>query len=162
RDWVVTAINADMPFDQFTVEQLAGDLLPGATASQRVATGFHRNTLHNSAASADKEEFRVRAVRDRVDTTGTACLGLTLASAQCHSHKSAPVPQREYYQLSAFFNNTDHDEVAVPGGKAPALKVVRRPSHVLRRGNFLDKGVAVVPRTPAFLPPLRPRGARAD
>ena len=162
RDWVVAAINADMPFDQFTVEQLAGDLLPGATASQRSATGFHRNTLHNSAASADKEEFRVRAVRDRVDTTGTTWLGLTLGCAKCHSHKYDPVTQREYYQLYAFFNSTDHDEVAVPGGKASALKAVPRPSHVLRRGSFLDKGVAVMPRTPAFLPPLRPRGATAD
>ena len=153
RDWVVGAINTDMPFDQFTVQQLAGDLLPGATASQKTVTGFHRNTLYNSAASADKEEFRVRAVRDRVDTTGTTWLGLTLGCAQCHTHKYDPVTQREYYQLYAVFNSTDHDEVAVPGGKASALKAVSRASHVLRRGNFLDKGPAVVPQTPAFLPP---------
>src|SRR5262249_30344018 len=95
RDWVVGAVNADMPFDQFTIEQLAGDLLPDATPSQQTATGFHRNTLHNSAASADKEEFRIRAVKDRTDTTGTVWLGLTLGCAQCHAHKYDPIAQRE-------------------------------------------------------------------
>src|SRR5687767_864565 len=121
RDWVIDAVNRDLPFDQFTVEQLAGDLLPGASATQKTATGFHRNTLWNSAASGDKEEFRTRAIKDRVDTTGAAWMGLTLGCAQCHSHKYDPVSQREYYQLYAFFNNTDNSDIDVPGGSAPIL-----------------------------------------
>ncbi len=164
RDWVVSAFNADLPLDRFTVEQLAGDLLPAATADQKVATGLHRNTLYNSAASGDKEEFRTRAVKDRVETTGTAWLGLTLGCAQCHSHKYDPVPHREYYRLYAFFDRTADREQEVPGAKvkAPTLAAVKRVSHVHRRGNFLDRGDEVKPGTPAFLPPLKPRGPEAD
>src|SRR5690606_27505970 len=103
RDWVIDAVNRDLPFDQFTIEQLAGDLLPRATEKQKIATGLHRNTLWNSAASADKEEFRTRAIKDRTDTTATVWMGLTSGCAQCHSHKYDPLTQREYYQLYAFF-----------------------------------------------------------
>lgn len=155
RDWVVDAFNRDLPFDQFTIEQLAGDLLPEATVSQRVATGLHRNTLWNSAASADKEEFRTYAIKDRAETTAAVWMGLTLACANCHSHKYDPISQREYYQLYAFFNNTENAEVAVPGGKAPVLKSVVRPSHVHLRGSYLRKGPLVEPGTPAFLPQLQ-------
>lgn len=114
RDWVVQAINADMPFDQFTIEQLAGDLLPGASLSQRIATGFHRNTMENEEGGIDVEEFRVAALFDRVNTTATVWLGLTLGCCQCHSHKYDPFTQREYYQLLAFFNNCDEPELEVP------------------------------------------------
>jgi hypothetical protein len=111
RDWVVQALNADMPFDQFSIEQLAGDLLPGASRSQQVATGFHRNTMENEEGGIDVEEFRVAALFDRVNTTATVWLGLTLGCCQCHSHKYDPFTQREYYQLMAFLNNCDEPEL---------------------------------------------------
>jgi len=114
RDWVIKAINDDMPFDQFTMEQIAGDLLPGATASQIVATGFHRNTMVNEEGGIDPLEFRYYAVVDRINTTGTTWLGLTLGCAQCHSHKYDPISQREYYQMMAFLNNADEPDFAVP------------------------------------------------
>jgi len=113
RDWVLDAFNSDLPFDQFTIEQLAGDLLPEATLEQLTAAGFHRNTLTNTEGGVDQEEFRVAAVIDRVNTTGTVWLGLTVACAQCHSHKYDPILQREYYQMFAFFNTTEeHDNKA--------------------------------------------------
>jgi len=124
RDWVVEAINNDMPFDQFTIEQLAGDLLPGASQSQKVATGFHRNTQINQEGGIDKEQFRVDSVFDRVATTGTVWLGLTIGCAQCHDHKFDPIKQNEYYQLFAFFNNQDEPSMKVYSDAAavPALK----------------------------------------
>jgi hypothetical protein len=106
RDWVIQAFNRDLPFDQFTIEQLAGDLLPGATTAQRVATGFHRNTIVNAEGGVDDEEFRVAAVVDRVNTTMQVWMGSTFACAQCHDHKYDPFAQKEYFQLFAFFNNT--------------------------------------------------------
>jgi hypothetical protein len=105
RDWVINALNNDMPFDQFTIEQLAGDLLPSPTKSQLVATGFHRNTLINSEGGSDPEQFRVEAAIDRTNTTGAVWLGLTAGCAQCHTHKFDPLPHREYYEMFAFFNN---------------------------------------------------------
>ncbi len=167
RDWVVDALNRDMPYDRFTLEQLAGDLLPDdadpeATARQWVATGFHRNTLYNSAASGDKEEFRTYAIKDRTDTTGLVWLGLTLGCAKCHSHKYDPISQREYYRLYAFFNDTDDYEQVVAGGKAMTLRAVTRPTRVHLRGNFLQPGEEVTPGAPAFLLPLRVRGKTAD
>jgi mono/diheme cytochrome c family protein len=107
RDWVMAALNRDMPFDQFTVEQLAGDLLPNATQEQRVATGFHRNTPINGEGGIDVEQFRVESIIDRVNTTGSVWLGLTVGCCQCHDHKFDPITQREYYQLFAFLNNAD-------------------------------------------------------
>jgi hypothetical protein len=106
RDWVIRAMNADMPFDQFTVEQLAGDLLPEPTLDQRIATGFHRLTTCNVEAGVDPEENRVNQVADRVNTTATVWLGATLQCAQCHNHKYDPFTQEDYYQLFAYFNNT--------------------------------------------------------
>ena len=87
RDWVINSLNANMPFDQFTIEQLAGDLLPGATLEQQVATGFHRNTLVNTEGGVDREEDRVKRTVDRTNTLGKVWLGLTLGCSQCHSHK---------------------------------------------------------------------------
>jgi mono/diheme cytochrome c family protein len=107
RDWVIGALNRDMPFDQFTVEQLAGDLLPGATQQQKVATGFHRNTPINEEGGIDREQFRVESIIDRVNTTGAVFLGLTVGCCQCHDHKYDPLTQRDYYQLFAFLNNAD-------------------------------------------------------
>jgi hypothetical protein len=114
RDWVIAAFNRDLPFDQFTIEQLAGDLLPGATLEQKIATGFHRNTQINQEGGIDKEQFRIESVIDRVGTTGTAWLGLTIACAQCHDHKFDPITQREYYRLFAFLNNQDEPTLELP------------------------------------------------
>ena len=107
RDWVIQALNGDMPFDQFVIEQLAGDLLPEPTESQLVATGFHRNTMINQEGGIDFEQYRVEAVVDRVSTTSAAFMGLTLGCARCHDHKFDPISQREFYQMYAFFNNID-------------------------------------------------------
>ena len=106
RDWVIRSIHADQPFSDFTVEQLAGDLLPGATREQRIATGFHRNTQINQEGGAKDEENRINAVIDRVATTGTIWLGATLGCAQCHTHKFDPITQTEYYGLFACLNST--------------------------------------------------------
>ncbi|WP_145177940.1 PSD1 and planctomycete cytochrome C domain-containing protein [Rubripirellula lacrimiformis] len=113
RDWVVDALNADMPFDQFTIQQLAGDLLPDATVSQKVATGFHRNTQINQEGGIDAEQFRIDSIFDRVATTGTVWLGLTTGCAQCHDHKFDPISQKEYYELFAFFNDQDEPSITV-------------------------------------------------
>lgn len=109
RDWVIDAFNANMPFDQFTLEQFAGDLLPHATPEQRLATCFHRNHMTNGEGGRDPEESRVDYVIDRVNTLGTVWLGLTLSCAQCHSHKYDPISQADYYSLSAFFNSIAED-----------------------------------------------------
>jgi hypothetical protein len=104
RDWVIAALNRDMPFDQFTIEQLAGDLLPNATVAQRVATAFHRNTMINEEGGVKPDQYRNEALIDRVNTTGAVWMGLTVGCAQCHSHKFDPFTQEEYYRLYAFFN----------------------------------------------------------
>jgi mono/diheme cytochrome c family protein len=114
RNWVIEALNRDMPFTQFTLEQLAGDLLPDATLNQKIATGFHRNTLTNKEGGVDQEEFRVAATVDRVNTTGAVWLGLTVGCAQCHTHKYDPLAQREYYGLFSFFNSAQEVDVPAP------------------------------------------------
>jgi len=114
RDWVIDALNRDLPFDRFTIEQLAGDLLPGSTLDQQIATGFHRNTLVNEEGGTDPEQFRVEAVVDRVSTTGSAFLGLTLGCARCHDHKYDPISQRDFYQMFAIFNNCDEPVLSLP------------------------------------------------
>ncbi|HUY92664.1 MAG TPA: DUF1553 domain-containing protein [Pirellulales bacterium] len=114
RDWVIDAIGRDMPFDRFTIEQVAGDMLPEATLEQRIATGFHRNTLRNEEGGTDPEQFRVESVVDRVSTTGAVFLGLTLGCARCHDHKYDPISQREFYQLFALMNGADEPTLPVP------------------------------------------------
>ncbi|MFV0444053.1 MAG: DUF1553 domain-containing protein [Planctomycetaceae bacterium] len=114
RDWVINALNSDMPYDEFTVEQLAGDMLPNATKDQLVATGFHRNTMLNEEGGIDPLEFRYYAMVDRVATTGTVWLGMTTGCAQCHSHKYDPISHAEYYRLMALLNNADEPDLFVP------------------------------------------------
>jgi Protein of unknown function (DUF1553)/Protein of unknown function (DUF1549)/Planctomycete cytochrome C/F5/8 type C domain len=118
RDWIIDAFNANKPFDQFTTEQIAGDLLPNATLDQKVATAFHRNTMTNTEGGTDDEEFRVAAVKDRVDTTINVWMGLTMGCAKCHNHKYEPITHKEYYQFYALFNQTaDSDK----GDDAPFI-----------------------------------------
>jgi hypothetical protein len=126
RDWVIKALNADMPFDQFSIEQIAGDLLPGATTEQRIATGFHRNTMLNEEGGIDPLEFRFHAMTDRVATTGAAWLGLTLQCCQCHTHKYDPIPHREYYSVMAFLNNADEPELELPSPDQDRAAAERR------------------------------------
>ena len=121
RDWVINAFNADLPFDQFTHEQMAGDLIPNRTTNQLIATGFHRNTLINQEGGTSDEQFRVESVVDRVNTTGAVYLGLTVGCAQCHQHKYDPISQRDFYQLYAIFNNTSDNNDA--GGSGPKISV---------------------------------------
>ena len=114
RDWVIRALNDDMPFDQFSIEQLAGDMLPHATIDQKVATGFHRNTMLNEEGGIDPLEYRFYAMVDRVATTGTIWMGLTVGCAQCHSHKYDPLSQTDYYQMMALLNNAEEPDLIVP------------------------------------------------
>lgn len=114
REWVIDAINRGQPFDEFTIEQIAGDMLPSPTTEQLVATGFHRNTLINEEGGTDQEQFRVEAVADRVATTGSVFLGLTLGCARCHTHKYDPISQVEYYELFALLNNCEEPSIEVP------------------------------------------------
>lgn len=114
RDWVIKALNDDMPFAQFTLEQLAGDMLPSPTLSQRVATGFHRNTMLNEEGGIDPLEYRYYAMVDRVATTGTTWLGLTIGCAQCHTHKYDPITHTDYFAMMGLLNNTEEPDLAVP------------------------------------------------
>lgn len=125
RDWVVSSFNQNLPFNRFTIEQFAGDLLPNATPEQKIATAFHRNHMTNGEGGRDKEESRIDYVLDRVNTTGTVWLGLTLGCTQCHSHKFDPIAHRDYYSLSAFFNSIDEDGAA--GRKAMPYVSYRSP-----------------------------------
>jgi hypothetical protein len=113
RDWVIHALNRDLPYDQFIVEQIAGDLLPGADQGRRVATGFLRNSMINEEGGVDPEQFRMEAMFDRMDCIGKAVLGLTIQCAQCHSHKYDPLTQEEYYRMFAFLNNSHEANIAV-------------------------------------------------
>jgi len=127
RDWVINAFNADMPFDQFTIEQLAGDLLPNATIEQRIATGFNRNHMITEETGVFPEEYRVEYVADRVRTTSAVWMGLTAGCAQCHDHKYDPLTQREFYQLFAYFNQLP--EKGIDGGKQKnAVPELRLPT----------------------------------
>ncbi len=123
RDWVIRSLNADMPFDQFTIEQLAGDMLPGATQDQRIATGFHRNTQLNEEGGIDPLEFRFYAAVDRVATTGTAWMGLTTGCAQCHTHKYDPITHEEYYGLMALLDNVEEPDLIL---ESPSQMTQRR------------------------------------
>jgi hypothetical protein len=116
RDWVIDALNRDMPFDQFTVEQIAGDMLPDATIDQKIATGFHRNAMTNEEGGVDPDESMYEVLVDRVNTTATVWLGTTLACAQCHNHKYDPFSQKDYFRLLAFFANSDYESRTFPDG----------------------------------------------
>ena len=140
RDWVVSSLNADLPFDRFTVEQLAGDLLPDAGEAQRIATGFHRNTPLNQEGGIDVEQFRIDSVIDRVGTTGTVWLGLTVGCAQCHDHKFDPITQKEFYRMFAFFNNQEEPTMKVSDPSRDEAKLaaaVRDAEQAL--ATFLDQ-----------------------
>jgi mono/diheme cytochrome c family protein len=130
RDWVIDAFNNNLPFDQFTIQQIAGDLLPKPTPDQLMATAFHRNTMTNTEGGTDDEEFRVAAVKDRVDTTMQVWMGLTLGCAKCHNHKYDPFSQREYYQLYDIFNqsaDTDRgdEEPTMPAPTAEIQEAIK-------------------------------------
>jgi hypothetical protein len=142
RDWVIRALNRDLPFDQFTIEQIAGDMLPNATLDQRIATGFHRNTMINEEGGNDPQEFRFHAMTDRVATTGTTWLGLTVGCAQCHTHKYDPIPQREYYQLMACLDNADEPVMDVPTSEL-----------MRRRGEMKARIKAIIEDLPNRFPP---------
>ena len=155
RDWVIDAYNANMPFDQFTIEQLAGDLLPQATLSQRIATGFNRNNMINFENGIIAEEFRNEYVVDRVVTTSTVWLGQTMLCARCHDHKYDPFTQRDFYRLYAFFNNVP--ENGMDGNRGNAAPFIRAPTpHQVARLNGLTRQVAVVERD------MRERAANID
>ncbi len=124
REWVIEAINRDLPYDRFVIEQMAGDLLPNAGTEQRVATGFHRNTLTNREGGVDKEQFRVEQIVDRTNTTASVFLGLTMACAQCHDHKYDPLSQQEYYELFAFLNEAEEKDI--PATLEPEMAAYRR------------------------------------
>jgi hypothetical protein len=150
RDWVIRAFNANLPFDRFTVEQIAGDLLPNPTEDQRIATAFHRNTMTNSEGGTDDEEFRVAAVVDRVNTTLAVWMGTSLACAQCHTHKYDPITQTEYFRLYAFFNNTaDADR----RDETPVLNVGDTKAKTGKRSE-LEKRVAALEKASKVQPAL--------
>ncbi len=133
RDYVVNALNQDKPFDQFTLEQLAGDMLPKPSRDQLIATGFHRNTQINQEGGIDKEQFRIESIFDRVATTGTVWLGLTIGCAQCHDHKFDPISHREYYQIFAFLNNQDEPTLPVPDPGQDLDKLKAEHTQVLKQ-----------------------------
>ena len=142
RDWVINSLNADMPFDEFTIEQLAGDLLPNATRDQIIATGFHRNTMVNEEGGIDPLEYRFYAMVDRVHVTATSWLGLTMACAQCHTHKYDPIQHAEYYRFMACLDNAIE----------PNYKIVE-PSIAEQRGKIQGKIEALEAALPEKFPP---------
>jgi hypothetical protein len=168
REWVVNAFNANKPFDVFTVEQLAGDLLPNATLEQRVASGFHRNVMVNFEGGADPEEYLTEYVRDRVTTTATVWLGTTLACTECHDHKYDPFTQKEFYRLYAFFNNVPEQgldgqkENPVPSLRVPNVRQAARLEALRRQRADLEARLRaeagrVRIETPAARPPREAR-----
>ena len=132
RDWVINALNRDVPYDQFVIQQIAGDLLPNATQDQKVATGFLRNSMINEEGGADPEQFRMEAMYDRMDAIGKGILGVTIQCAQCHNHKYDPLTQEEYYRIFAFLNDTHDANVAVytPQQQVKRAEVLRRTQEI--------------------------------
>ena len=181
RDWVINALNKDMGFDQFTIEQIAGDLLPDATKNQIAATAFHRNTLISQEGGSDPEQFRVEATMDRVNTTGAVWLGLSVGCAQCHDHKFDPISQREYYEMYAFFNsaedrnNTGPTIPVIEGELINAtekneknkanLMVMRdkkdpRETFLLKRGDFTTPDKKIGQLSPSFISAITPNNGQ--
>jgi len=138
RDWVINAFNADMPFDRFTIEQLAGDLLDNPRQDQLIATGFHRNTLSNREGGTDPEESRFEQNINRTNTTATVWLGLTAGCAQCHDHKFDPISQKDYYSLFAFFNNADERDIDAPQPGESGLWMRARPAYLTARARLME------------------------
>ncbi|MEZ5404155.1 MAG: DUF1553 domain-containing protein [Bryobacteraceae bacterium] len=132
RDWVIDAFRSNMPFDQFTIEQIAGDLLPNATLSQKVATGFHRNHRTSAEGGIIDEEFRTEYVADRTETTSTVWLGLTMGCARCHDHKYDPMTQRDFYSLFAFFNNVPEKGFVYNFGNEPPFVTAPTPEQQVK------------------------------
>jgi len=137
RQWVIEALNADLPFDQFTIWQLAGDLLPNATRDQKIATGFLRNTLTNREAGVDRAEARFEQIVNRANTVATTWLGLTAGCAQCHNHKFDPISQKEYYALYAFFDATDERDIDAPLPQETAAYDAARPEYDRKRAELI-------------------------
>jgi hypothetical protein len=178
RDWVIQALNEDKPFDQFTIEQLAGDLLPSPSdplkaKAQLVATGFHRNTVINEEGGVDPEQARVEQVMDRLHTTGAVWMGLTVGCAQCHTHKFDPIPHKEYYQMLAFFNSTmdvNNQGPVVPVQRGEMFGKPENPTEVteatmarrgmpmgeLKQGDWEGQEIARLEKNPAVTAPNKP------
>jgi hypothetical protein len=182
RDWLIHAFNSNMPFDRFIIDQIAGDLLPNATSSQKIASGFNRNNTFNEEGGADPDEFYVAYAVDRANTTGQVFMGLTFGCAQCHDHKYDPITQREYYRFYAYFNsiagevgaggeNGYHNKplppllkarspLATDAKSAKASTMVmkamakRKPAFFLVRGDFQQPEGKVEPGVPSIFPPL--------
>jgi hypothetical protein len=145
RDWVIDAFNRNMPFDQFTVEQLAGDMLPGVTLDQQIASGFNRNHRGNAEGGIIPEEYAVEYVVDRVDTTATVWLGLTMGCARCHDHNFDPIKQKEFYRLFAYFNNVPERGKAIKYGNSPPI--IQAPTYEqLQQEKELDERLASAER----------------
>jgi hypothetical protein len=179
RDWVVDAFNADLPFDQFTIEQIAGDLLPQSTPLQTLATGFLRQSLTNREGGIDQGEARYRELVDRVNSIGTVWLGLTVGCAQCHNHPYDPLTQRDYFGLYAFLQKTEdvdlklpaERKLKIPGSKGESDEIAAavvssgkepKPALIYRRGDYLQPGDTVEPGFPEFLGSSRPADEEAD
>jgi len=166
RDWVINAFNSDMPFDQFTIEQIAGDMLPNATISQKIASGFHRNTLLNQEGGVDPEEARWETIIDRVNTTAAVWLGSTLACAQCHDHKYDPISQRDYYRFFAFFDNVEYNietnsgaNVTERWAKEPTLQLPT-PEQAVRRDEIHKEIALLESRIKTVTPELNSEQSR--
>jgi hypothetical protein len=157
RDWVIDAFNTNKPFDQFTIEQLAGDLLPNATVSQKIASGFNRNHMINFEGGAIPEEYHTAYIVDRVNTTATVWLGLSVACAQCHDHKYDPITQRDYYRLFAFFHNVP--ENGLDGSKGNAAPLLRMPTP--QQQKRLDELTKAISELDAKLKALGPKPEEA-
>ena len=138
RDWVIDALNHDLPFDRFTVEQIAGDLLPNPTVDQKVATGFLRNTLTNREAGVNRAEARFEQIVNRTNTVATVWLGLTVGCAQCHNHKFDPITHKDYYQFFAFFNRADEIDIDAPLSGEIGPYLAARPEYDKKRREILE------------------------
>ncbi len=177
RDWVIEAFNRNLPYDRFTIEQLAGDMLPGATTDQMLATAFHRNTMTNTEGGTDDEEFRIAAIKDRVDTTMQVWMGLTAGCAKCHTHKFDPITHREYYQLFAIFNQTEDNDnnddlprIATPTA-AQEKELARIDQAIEERTKKMGAPpkatpefaawVAEIKNAPKYWQPLKPQAVKA-
>jgi hypothetical protein len=158
RDWVIDAFNRNMPYDQFTIEQLAGDLLPDATLDQKIATGFNRNHRMNSEGGVIPEEYAVEQVVDRVDTTATVFLGMSFGCARCHDHKYDPVTQKEFYQLFAYFNNVPESGKGRRVGNSPPFIAAPLPGQQVQLKQLDDQLAAAN----AAFAKLQPELARAQ